>query len=186
MIPLKAVFGPVLLLVQLTFAADAPDPPPDTLSRNPTEADSSSVTSSAADSLKSDTIGVDSIPAAKKTGQTAETSPVSVLPELEIISSRYVKFFDHAIAFNGEELAFTGSFIVLGKAVYGHFDFLTLGDSATVLNITTTEDRSYRSDKGGNPKTITRGIGPATGSRLVKASFHETRLEPEGCLCNSR
>ncbi len=186
MIPLKAVFGPALLLVPFTFAADAPELIPDTINRNTTEADSSVVTSSAADSPKSDTIVVDSIPATQKTGQTVEESLATTLPELEIISSRYIKFFDHAIASNGEGLAFTGSFIVLGKAVYGHFDFLTLGDSGTVLNITTTADRSYRSDKGGNPKTITQGIGSANGSKLVKASFHETRLEPEGGLCNTR
>ena len=186
MISLKAVLGPALLLVPLTFAADATKSVPDTISLNTTGADSSVVASSAADSLKSDTSVVDSIPATKKTGQTAEASSVTDLPELEIISSRYVKFFDHAIASNGEGLTFTGSFIVLGKAVFGHFDFLTLGDSATVLNIATTEDRSYRSDKGGNPKTITLSIGPATGSRQVKVAFHETRLEPESGLCITR
>ena len=175
----------ILISGHFLFAADMPDtvPVPDASQNDTNGIDSTAVSHAEADSGKADSTVIDSLLAATL-AKTANPKPAALrLPELEIVPSRFIEFFNHELAIEGNELVFDGSFIVLGKAVYGHFDFMRVGDSGTVLTILTTDNRSYRSDKGGRPKSLAMKIGPAAGCVLVKASFHEMRVEPENGLC---
>jgi hypothetical protein len=183
MIRIKAAFYLIMLPAMVLFASDESDSVPDTAQHNDTEIDSANVTSEAADSGKTDSTVADSVLAVVIAKKAQEEARKVTLPELEIVSSRFVEFLDHSFSLQGEELVFDGSFIVKGKAVYGHFDFMMIGDSGAVITVVCTDDRSYRRDRGGRLKTITMKTRAAAGCTLVKAYFHEMRIEPEKGFC---
>ena len=110
--------------------------------------------------------------------KSKETKPM-IVPEVNIEPSQYVKFQKHLISLQKESLVFEGEFVVLGKAIYGHFSFISYDDSGTVVDEMNTDDRAYRSDKGGKIKFLTVNLGSPQNCTLVKALFHETRAESE-------
>jgi hypothetical protein len=107
-----------------------------------------------------------------------ETKPI-IIPEVSVEQSDFVKFLKQSISLQKKSLVFEGEFVVLGKAIYGHFSFVSYDDSGTVVDETTTDDRAYRSDKGGKIKFITVNLGSPQNCTLVKTLFHETRAESE-------
>ena len=140
----------ILLSVPHLFASNMADtiPAPDSVRNNATEIDTTAVYHAKADSGKTDSTVVDSLIAAANAKKALEKPIELTLPKFEILPSRFVEFFNHELAIEGNGLVFNGSFIVLGKAVYRHFDFMMVEDSGMVLTTVTTIDRSYRRDKG--------------------------------------
>ena len=175
----------VLLSVPFLFASGESDNESDSVQVQVDTAGIDSAEESVAgnDSGTTDSTFVDSVLAALATKRAEEKSRKPILPELHILPSEFVDFFDRELVLQGEELDFKATFIVLGKAVYGHFDFMMVGDSGTAATVKSTDNRSYRSDKGGSPKTLAVNLGPAAGVVLVKAAFHEMRVEPDKGLC---
>lgn len=173
----------LLLIVSILFATDKTTKKPDTLQTDTTGIDSTSASATGSDTGKADLTVADSLLSAMTAKKVEETSRALTLPQLEIVSSQFVGFLDKALVLQGEELVFNAKFIVRGKAVYGHFDVMMAGDTGTATTVKSTDDRSYRSDKGGRPKTKIINLGPAAGCVLVKAAFHEMRVEPGKGLC---
>lgn len=181
MITVKSCIYLLIFTVPLLFASDNTDMEPDTLIGN----DSTTVSAAGADSGKTDSTVADSLLAAINAEREKKKPEKLTLPQLETVASRFVDFLEKTLVIQGTELVFSARFIVLGKAVFGHFDVMKIGDSGTIITTISTDDRSYRSDKGGRPKTLELNAGPAAGCALVKASFHEMRKEPENGLCTT-
>ena len=180
MVTIKCLIFLTILSVPVLFASDKER---DTSWNTAADIDSASVSAAGVDSGKTDSTLADSLLATVNAKRETEKPEEITQPELEIVSSQFVEFFKKALIQRQDELLFNARFIVLGKAVYGHFDFMMVGDSGTVIGTVSTDDRSYRSDKGGRPKTFSMNIGAAANCILVKVAFHEMRKDPEKGLC---
>lgn len=107
-------------------------------------------------------------------------------PDLAIVSSEFVNITSSSLTVAGETVSFNGSFLVAGRAVFGHFDMVALNDSGKVVNVTKSEDQAQIRDHGPKPKSIVLSTSSIRGVSKVEVSFHETRINPEVGACVSK
>lgn len=164
-----------IFLASLTSASE-------TISTSSSSTDSIPV----ADNIRPDSLSADSVmndsSATDKLSlfEQITTKPeITAPPEFKIESSQFIDFLASSLTTQNGDLVFEGNFIVLGKAVYGHFEFILEGDSGSVGNTITTDDRAYRSDKGGRVKKIQQYLGVSDGCSVVRVLFHEMRVAPD-------
>lgn len=103
-------------------------------------------------------------------------------PQLLIQQSNFVEFKSSNISESNGTIAFEGKFIVLGDAIYGHFDIIATTDSGKVIQKVMSADRAWKRDHGGNLKSITLSMSAKAPAR-VEVSFHEMRVSPESGAC---
>jgi hypothetical protein len=176
----------IVFTVTALYASERSVSLPDTARSNNEATDTNNITSEILDSGTIDSIATNP-PAAEIITITTTGKPEDKIPpETEIESSPYIKFSEHSVQYQEEKLIFEGNFVVLGKAVFGHFDFVLLKNTGAVISAVKTDNRSYRSDKGGRVKTVQVNLGSASGCTLIKVYFHETRIEPDIGACISK
>jgi hypothetical protein len=103
-------------------------------------------------------------------------------PQLSIQQSNFVEFKNSVIAASNGAITFDGQFIVLGDAIYGHFDIVAYNTSDKVIQKARSEDRAWKRDHGGNLKSITLSISASNAAKVV-VSFHEMRINPNSGAC---
>jgi hypothetical protein len=103
-------------------------------------------------------------------------------PQMSIQQSNYVEFKSTNITASTGTITFDGKFIVLGDAIFGHFDLLAYNDSGKVIQKTMSEDRAWKRDHGGNLKSITVAMRISNAAKVV-ISFHEMRINPNSGSC---
>ncbi|HEX2959222.1 MAG TPA: hypothetical protein VHO70_20475 [Chitinispirillaceae bacterium] len=103
-------------------------------------------------------------------------------PQLSIQQSSYVEFKSSNITASSGTISFDGKFIVLGDAIYGHFDMVASSDSDKVIQNVMSENRAWKRDHGGNLKTIMLSMNAVNAVKVV-VSFHEMRLHPDEGAC---
>ena len=102
-----------------------------------------------------------------------------IQPELKMVPSKYVMLRNAAIQVQGKTLEFDGQFLVLGRGIYGHFEFIAYDDSGKVLMTTKSDDRAYRRDRGARVKAIKVTLGSVPSCSSVTVAFHEMRVKQE-------
>jgi putative lipoic acid-binding regulatory protein len=103
-------------------------------------------------------------------------------PQLSVQQSNYVEFKSTNITASNGTITFDGKFIVLGDAIFGHFDVVANNDSGKIIQKTMSEDRAWKRDHGGNLKSITVSMRASNAAKVV-VSFHEMRINPNSGAC---
>ncbi|MBN1576786.1 MAG: hypothetical protein JW913_09555 [Chitinispirillaceae bacterium] len=116
----------------------------------------------------------------------SDSSSAANKPELVVQPSKYVEILDAVIGSSDGSMVFEGHFIVLGRGVFGHFDFVAYDDSGEVIQLTKSDDRAYVKDNGARVKSIDMNLGPVDKCEKVEVSFHEMRMEPDSGACFSK
>lgn len=103
-------------------------------------------------------------------------------PQLSVQQSNFVELKSTNLTASNGVITFEGQFIVLGDAIYGHFDLVAYSDSGKVIQKVMSEERAWKRDHGGNLKSITVSMH-ASGASKVVVSFHEMRINPNSGAC---
>jgi len=103
-------------------------------------------------------------------------------PQLFIQQSNYITFKSTNVNSSKEAVSFDGTFIILGKGVYGHFDMAAFDNSGKVIQISTSGNQNWRSDQGSKLKTVNLTMSNCNPAK-VEVSFHEMRVNPNVGAC---